>query len=85
MLYGCLIICRSVTYAQRAQNILQRRGYTATLVRPSVEIVGGSCGYAIKIAEKYLTDAVYALRSNGINPVRTVIVQRDGRVHEVRI
>ena len=85
MIYGCLIICRSITYAQRAQYILQRKGYTATGVRPSVEVIGDSCGFAVKIYERYLADAIYILRSNGIEPVRVVVVEESGRIREVRI
>lgn len=85
MLCGCLIICRSVTYAQRAQHILQRKGYTATVVRPSVEIIGDSCGFAVKISETYLAEAIHILRSYGIEPTRAVVVQPDGRYKELRI
>lgn len=85
MIYGCLIICRSVTYAQRAQFILRRKGYTATVVRPSVEIIGDSCGFAVKIAQRFLADAINILKNNGINPERVVIVAPDGGIHEVKI
>ncbi len=85
MIYGCLIICRSVTYAQRAQFILHRKGYTATVVRPSVEIIGDSCGFAVKIAQRFLADAINILKTNGITPERVVIVAPDGNIHEVKI
>jgi len=85
LIYGCLIICRSVTYAQRAQLILQRKGYTATVVRPGVEVIGDSCGFAVKIQERYLAEAIYILRSNGIYPTRAVIVDSNGIIREVRI
>ena len=85
MLYGCLIICRSVTYAQRAQHILKRRGYTATVVRPGVEIIGDSCGFAVKVPERFLTDAVNIIRTNGIHPIRIVNVEPNGVIREVNI
>ena len=85
MIYGCMILCRSITYAQRAQHILERKGYTATVVRPSVQVVGEGCGFAVKIAQRYLGEAVYLLRSYGIEPTRAVIVEQNGTVREAVI
>ena len=85
MIYGCLIICRSITYAQRAQKILRSMGYTVSIVRPGPEIIGESCGYALKISQYYLTGAVSLLRKNGIEPVKIVNVDENGNVLQVKI
>ena len=84
-LCGCLLICRSVTYAQRAQHVLQRKGYTATVVRPSIDITDNSCGFAVKISEHYLAEAIHILKEYHLAPTKVVIVSEDGRRREVSV
>ncbi|MEG2377073.1 MAG: DUF3343 domain-containing protein [Clostridia bacterium] len=80
---GCLIVLRSVTYAQRAKRVLERSGVSAVIVRPDASMIGGSCGYAVKVAESFLADALAILRQNGFEVKKVLLVSRDGTMREV--
>lgn len=75
---GCLIACRSLTYAQRSSRSLERAGYTATVVRMPVKVSDSGCGHAVKIHENKLHDAVEYLRSKGFHPKKAHILYEDG-------
>ena len=40
-----IIMCRSLTYAQRASSALERAGITATISRAPQELTNRGCGY----------------------------------------
>jgi len=44
-----LIMCRSMTYAQKASKLLERYGYTAIVVKAPQELTKGGCGYAVTV------------------------------------
>ena len=48
---GCLIIFRSITYAQSAERKLAKQGIIAHLGRPPAGLAGGSCSYSLKIKD----------------------------------
>ena len=41
-----LIVCRSLTYAQRTAAVLERAGITARILRAPKSIAGEGCSYA---------------------------------------
>ena len=47
-----LIVCRSLTYAQRTVSALERTGITAHLLRSPKIIAGEGCGYSVKVSER---------------------------------
>ena len=55
---GCLIILRSVTYAQRAKRALEKAGISAYVIKPEARLVGNGCGFAVKVSETYLAEAL---------------------------
>ena len=83
-MYGCLIVCKSITYAQRAKRVLSREGISASIVRPPIEIFGNSCGYAVKISEGFLGEALEIMRNNGFDPTRVITLDRDGSYREMK-
>lgn len=56
-----LIMCRSLTYAQRASAVLERSGITAAVSRAPQELTAGGCGYCVKIAPRRLREALRVL------------------------
>lgn len=58
---GCLIVFRSVTYAQNAQNLLSRRRISAVLTRPPVGLAKGGCSYALRIRDGEMQKALQIL------------------------
>lgn len=78
-----LLICKSLTYAQRASRMLERRGITATVMKaPKITGVNG-CGYCVKLSEKNLTKAIKALNDTNLGPTKIFVLQNDGVANEV--
>jgi len=78
-----LIICRSLTYAQRTVTVLERAGITAHLMRTPRSISGEGCGYAVKVSQRRLPDALTVLNRVGLSPRRVFILSADGSYKEV--
>ena len=49
---GCLIVFKSITHAQKAYQILSKRGILAQLIRAPTHLGQGSCGYALKVSRE---------------------------------
>ena len=79
------ITFRSVTFAQRAEKLLNQRGYRPNLMRTPRWMEEQGCGYALKLWTNQMDAAVNLLRENKI-PLRKVYVhQEDGRMEEVKL
>lgn len=81
---GCMIVCRSVTYAQRARQILEKHGIHAVVVRPRLELTENSCGFAVKVSEGYLAEALELLREFGFTISRVLLLDENGNEREMR-
>ena len=60
-----LILCRSLTNAQRAALLLERRGIRASVIKAPQNLRGNGCGYAV-ILWRHLPEAVALLRESGL-------------------
>jgi voltage-gated potassium channel Kch len=80
-----LIICRSLTYAQRAVRTLEAAGITAVVARAPQIYLDAGCGYCARISEKRLEDALDALDRVGIHPDRVLRQGPDGAFREVAL
>ncbi|MBE6846466.1 MAG: DUF3343 domain-containing protein, partial [Ruminococcus sp.] len=49
-----VIIFKSVTYAQRAERILAKKGVTSNIIKAPFGKNSGSCAYGVKINDKYI-------------------------------
>ena len=47
-----LIVCRSLTYAQRTASALERAGITAHILRSPKMISGEGCSHSVKVSER---------------------------------
>lgn len=80
-----LIICRSLTYAQKTEAALERAGITAHIMRSPRTIAGTGCSHAVKISERRLADALTVLKRVGMTPERVYIISADGSYKEVSL
>lgn len=78
-----LIICRSLTYAQRTQAALERSGIAAHVLRAPKAIDSEGCSHAVKVAERNLASALVVLARVGLSPKRVFIIAGDGSYKEV--
>ena len=80
-----LIICRSLTYAQRTARVLERVGITAHILRAPRAIAGEGCSHGVKIAQRRLPEALTVLNRAGLSPKRVFLLESDGSYQEVRL
>lgn len=78
-----LLICKSLTYAQRSQHLLERSGISATVGKAPKSAYPEGCGYGINVSEKNFEPALKALADAGLSPKRILIVSQDGSASEV--
>ena len=83
MLYY-LIVCRSLTYAQRTAHVLERVGISGSVQRSPKLISREGCGYCVRIPERRLTDALMILRREGMAPKQVFLQSADGEYSEVK-
>lgn len=80
-----LIICRSLTYAQRTAKALERVGITAIVTRTPRDISETGCGYSVKVSEHRLADALVALQNAELTPRKVYTQYSDGHFREVSV
>lgn len=60
-----LIMCRSLTYAQRSASLLERGGITASVVKAPQGLSNSGCGYAVSIY-RHFEEALRQLKQNNM-------------------
>lgn len=78
-----LIICRSLTYAQRTAAALERAGIAARILRAPKSISGAGCSHGVRVAEHSLSRALIVLNRVGLTPNRVYIASAEGGYREV--
>ncbi len=67
---GCLILCRSLTNAQRFTRCLDMCGISSHAVRVPGKLSGNGCGYAVRVSRQDVHLALSHLKSCGYKPGR---------------
>jgi rhodanese-related sulfurtransferase len=80
-----LLICRSVTYAQRTAKALEDAGITAVVTRTPKELSIEGCSYCVRIPGRHMTEALLAIRGAGLPPARVFALSEDGIFGEVGV
>jgi hypothetical protein len=80
-----LLICRSLTYAQRTAKALERTGITAIVTKVPQIISSDGCGYCVKVSAKNVSNAMIALKDAEMFPVKIFVLYADGNYNEVSI
>ena len=65
-----LFTARSITHAQRMEQVLGRSGVYVKIRRVGRELTKSGCGYTLQVPERRYTQAMDALRIAGVRPVR---------------
>jgi len=77
-----IIMCKSLTNAQRGSLLLERRGISASVVKAPQSLRGSGCGYAISLYRR-LREAVEALRSSSLLTGKIYTRSENGEYLEV--
>lgn len=84
-MYFYLLVCRSLTYAQRALRVLERAGIRAYVVRTTRDTAQEGCGYSVKVRENSALEAIDVLKSAGLPPRRILKLLQSGETEEVKL
>ena len=85
MLPNYLIICRSLTSAQRTAQILERSGVRAVIQRAPRHAAEEGCSHAVRVAEQQLNKALSILNRTELAPSRVFVQQMTGEYREVAL
>lgn len=78
-----LIVCRSLTYAQRTEKTLSRAGISAHILRSPKSIDSEGCSHSVKVSERSLAAALRVLSRAELSPKRIFVTYGDGSYQEV--
>ena len=67
-----ILMCRSLTLAQRAARVLQRAGMFAAVTKAPQSANPGGCTYGVKIAQRNLSAALTQLEQAGIQVLKVL-------------
>jgi len=79
-----LILCRSLTHAQRSARLHERGGITATVVKADAKLSGSGCRYAVELA-RHFEDAIRILKNNDMIKGKVYQMAEPGQYREIRI
>lgn len=77
-----LLMCRSLTYAQRSARTLERTGIAASVMRAPRSISTRGCGYCVSVSAKNAARAAEILENAGLKPERIYRREADGTYRE---
>ena len=80
-----LITFRSVTYAQRGERSLHRRGIPCDVMRTPKWMEEQGCGYGLRLRTMNIYKSLDALRQDGISWRKVYAYGRDGRAEELAL
>ncbi len=78
-----LLVCRSITYAQRAMKVIENAGVSAAVIRLPKNISIDGCGYCVRVPMRSIVTALSAVKQAGLPPVRIFMCNNDGTYKEV--
>lgn len=78
-----LILCRSLTRAQRSASVLERVGISSRIMRCPKGLSTEGCSHCVKITERVLAQALETLSHAGLEPKHVFFVDGTGGFEEV--
>jgi len=84
-LQNYLLLCRSITHAQRMSSALERVGVRGRIFRPPLGLTDRGCSYAVGIGARYLEAAMRQLRTEQLLPEHVFYAAGDGTYREIML
>lgn len=81
----CLITFRSVTFAQRAEQLLRKMGYGCTLQRTPRWMQEQGCGYSLRLKSRDAMACALLLRENQLTYQKAYSCDEGGYTQELRL
>ncbi len=80
-----LIMCKSLTYAQRASRALESAGIKAHLLKAPAGLMSNGCGYCVSVSPFDAERAVGLLRAKNLPIGRIYLKKSDNSYQEVKL
>ena len=78
-----LLLCRSITHAQRMSMALERVGVRGRITRPPIGLTAKGCAYAVVVGASHYERAMRELTAAQILPERVLYAPEDGVYREI--
>ena len=78
-----VLLCRSITHAQRLSATLERVGVRGGITRPPVGLTAKGCSYAVRVGASSYEHAMRVLTAAQVLPERVFLVSDDGAYREI--
>lgn len=82
---NCIITFRSVTPAQRAEEVLRRAGVECALQRTPKWMEEKGCGYSVRLQQEDIMAASVLLRQAGVGFKKVYALADSGAPEELRL
>ncbi len=82
---NCMITFRSVTPAQRAEELLRRAGVNCNLQRTPKWMEEKGCGYSVRLDRRDIMAAAMLLRQGGVSFRKAYAMDDNGVPEELRL
>lgn len=80
-----LIMCRSLTYAQRASRVLEKAGIGTGVIKAPAGLTGNGCSYCVTVSLGRGQRAVNILRAENLLQGKIYLQNTDNTTQEVRL
>lgn len=80
----CFVTFRSVTFAQRGQEVLRRSGISSSVSRTPRWMEEKGCGYSLRVPVGKWRQAQALLQGNGISYSKVYCPDESGNMEELR-
>ena len=80
-----LLMCRSLTYAQRSARTLGQAGIAASVMRAPKAVSTHGCGYCVAVSGKQAAQALKILENAGMRPEKIYRKHPDGALEEAAL
>ena len=84
-MYNCVIMCRSISYAQRGERILERNSIRSYIVKTPQQLSSEGCSYGLRLRDKNKDKAVIILKNSGVRIGKVYRIDSDGIYNEVNL
>lgn len=80
-----IIMCRSLTYAQRASKALERSGISSAITKAPQGVTVSGCSFGVRVQGKHVKNALETVKKSGITVGKIFSLDESGRASEVTL